>query len=124
MLALKNIKALFGCLALLVILITASGFTGTINNYQKPQTEQITTSRPNSHNHTAYYINTTPLKVTHNQYTIFSFKSLLSLQYFNFTVQFKSQRKAVMQFVNFNSILEQNLIAKTQSNITDKVTLK
>ncbi|MBJ6366900.1 hypothetical protein [Snuella sedimenti] len=132
MLIAKNIKTLFGSIALLITLITFSGFTAAINNYQRPQTEQVITPRSNSGNHTTHYHSTIPLKVTLNRYTIFSFKSLLNTQRFNLintqrfnlTIQFKSQEKAVLQFVNFNSILEQNLIAKSRSNLTYKASLE
>jgi len=55
-------------------------------------------------------------KVILNQFTVFNFKSLLKDSHLNFSITLKSQKKTVFEFLDANSILEQNLIAYTTSH--------
>lgn len=119
MLKTKRIQTFLSSLFLVLTLVAFSGFTGTSTNYQKPQTELVTNSNSvwssvKKNNN----LNSSQLKVSFNQYAIFSFNWFLKTKNFDFNITFKSQKETVLQFTNFNSILKQNLIAKIHTNST------
>lgn len=99
-----------------LVLVIFSGFSGdSVNstNFIKPQTE-IVISKSNDEETTFKYCNSKLYKqnqVTVNQYTVFNFKSLLSWCQLNFSLTFKTQKQRTFDFLDINSILEQNLIA-------------
>lgn len=117
MLKTKRIKTFFSSIILLFALVSFSGFTSTTTPLKKPQTELVTKTNSvwnSSEQHN--YSTSKPLKVSFNQYTVFSFSYFLNKQLLDFNITFKSQNKKTLEFMYFNSILEQNLIAQTQAS--------
>lgn len=122
----KKIQKILANVALLATIISFSGFI-TSNEGTKPvQTELVKTSTSIDYTTIKEYslLKNTSKKVTYNQYIIFNFKSLLTTCDFDFNVRYKTQKKAILQFTSFNSLLEQNLIAKTLSDKTPHILIK
>ncbi|TGV02092.1 hypothetical protein [Flavivirga rizhaonensis] len=117
MLSFKSIQNIFNCLALLITLVSFSGFTSVSFNYEKPQTELLVSKYKNNNSSVKQYKPFTKKaqKVVLNQYIVFSFKSLLNIHAFDFNITLKSQKKTILQFENYNNLLEQNLIAQTHT---------
>lgn len=116
MLNTKRIQFFFSSLILIISLVSFSGFTGVSTQIQKPQTELLTSTNSiwtsaKENN----YLSTTPLKVSLNQYTVFSFKLFLNRQLLDFNITLKSQKKATIQFLKYQ-LLEQNLIAQINTS--------
>lgn len=117
MLFLKRIQKIASCFALLIILISFSGFTSNSSHYEKPLTELVFNHSKNNNKlkvkqHKLF--SKTSKRILVNQFTIFNFKSLLNIQNFDFNLTLKSQKKITLRFLN-HYILEQNLIAKTHT---------
>lgn len=127
MLSLKRIPNIFSSLVLLITLVSFSGFTGiSSSNYEKPQTELFVSKHKSSHSTVKQYkaLTKRSQKVVFNQFLVFSFKSLLNSHAFDFTVTLKSQKETILQFENYNNLLEQNLIAHTHTCHSKSVFLK
>ena len=123
MLSLKRIQNIFSYLVLLITLASFSGFTSISSNYEKPQTELLVSKYRSSQSAVKQY---NPFakkfkKVVYNQYIVFSFKSLLNIHAFNFNITLKSQKETILQFENYNNLLEQNLIAQTHTRHSKSV---
>lgn len=117
MLFLKRIQKIASCFALLITLISFSGFTSNSSHYEKPLTELVFNHSKNNNKlkvkqHKLF--SKTSKRILVNQFTIFNFKSLLNIQNFDFNLTLKSQKKITLRFLN-HYILEQNLIAKTHT---------
>ncbi|GAA3637400.1 hypothetical protein [Flavivirga jejuensis] len=117
MIFLRSVQHIFSFLVLLITLVSFSGFTNVSYNHEKPQTELFVNKNKSRHSTVKQY---KPLakqaqKVTNNQYIVFSFKSLLNSHAFDFNISFKSQKEIILQFEDYNNLLEQNLIAQTQT---------
>ena len=123
MLSLKRIQDIVSYLALLISLVSFSGFTSMSSNYEKPQTELFVSEYKSSHSTAKQYkpLTKRSQKVSFNQYLVFSFKSLLNIHAFDFTVTLKSQKETILQFENYNNLLEQNLIAQTHTRHSKSV---
>lgn len=109
--------------ALLLTLLSFSGFVPVSANCQKPTTELLA-EKPQANKKLIPYskasLNTVE-KHVFNKYIVFNFKCLVSVFNFDFTVRFKSQKETVLKLVNFHSILERNLIAQQHSsNLSDR----
>ncbi|MDD7886475.1 hypothetical protein [Flavivirga sp. 57AJ16] len=117
MLSLKRIQNILSCLTLLITLVSFSGFTSVSSNYEKPQTELLVSKYKSNHSTDKQYKPFTKnfQKVICNQYLVFSFKSLLNIHTFNFSITLKSQKETILQFENYNNLLKQNLIAQTHT---------
>ncbi|NMH87828.1 hypothetical protein [Flavivirga algicola] len=115
MLPIRRIQNIFSYLALLITLVSFSVPTSVSSNYDKPQTELLVSKYRSDDSTVKEYLPLAkrPQKVVFNQYLIFSFKSLLNNHIFDFNLTFKSQKEAILQFENYNNLLEQNLIAQT-----------
>ncbi|MDO5977971.1 hypothetical protein [Flavivirga spongiicola] len=126
MLSLKRIQNIFSYLVLLITLVSFSGFTSISSNYEKPQIE-LPVSKYRSSQSTVKQHNPFTKKfkkfkkVAYNQYLVFSFKSLLNIHTFNFNITLKSQKETILQFENYNNLLEQNLIAQTHTRNSKSV---
>ena len=96
------------------------------SNYERPQTEIFVSKYKNGHSTVKQYKSLTKRtqKVVSNQYLVFSFKSLLNIHAFDFNITLKSQKETILQFENYNNLLEQNLIAQTHTRHTESVFLK
>ena len=123
---LRRLHKWFTYIALLAVVLSFSGFTSIITNYQKPQTELV-------HNTNSIYdslvkqyksLHSVLTKVSSNPYTFFSSKNLLNKQHLNFSVKIKSQKEKFLEFTNYNDILEQNLIAKSQAQNSNHIYIK
>ena len=123
------LKTLYNCVLALVLFVTVSGFTGLPSytiHFKNAQTEILVTSKSDNSNVVNYndiqqYISQ---YVTVNQFTEFNFKGLLNFCHFNYSVTLKSQKQAIFQFVDANSILEQNLIAYKNTSHTYNAIIK
>ena len=125
MLNAKKIKTVLSGVLLVLSLITFSGFTGVSAPLEIPKTELVTkTNSDNLSVHYSKYLKTIPVKVHFNQYTVFSFKYFLIKHHFDFNITLKSQKNEVLEFTNYNSVLEQNLIAKTNTETPDYIFIK
>jgi hypothetical protein len=116
MLSLKTIHKLFGFIALFLTLTSFSGYVNYDSCFEKTPVELVT-QKSQFDLETINYCEVHSYKsqqVYFNQYTVFSFRSLLKSFNFNVLITLKSQGEAELQFRNFNSILERNLIAQTQ----------
>ena len=115
--SLKRIQNIFSCLALLISLASFSGFTSISFNYEKPQTELFVSKYKNNHSTDKQCKSFARnfQKVICNQYIVFNFKSLLNIRALNFNITLKSQKETILQFENYNNLLEQNLIAQTHT---------
>ncbi|AUP80398.1 hypothetical protein [Flavivirga eckloniae] len=114
---LKRIPNIFSCLVLLISLVSFSGFTGISSNYEKPQTELVVSKHNRNESNTKTYKTSSKRvhKVVFNEYIVFSFKSLLNIHTFNFTITLKSQKKNILEFEDYDTLLKQNLIARAHS---------
>ncbi len=116
MLNTKRIQLFFSSLILLISLASFSGFTGVSTQTQKPQTELLTSTNSIwTYVKQNNYLNTTPLKVNFNQYTVFSFKFFLNRQLLDFNITLKAQKETTLQFLQ-HRLLEQNLIAQINTS--------
>ncbi len=115
MLSISRIQNIFSYLALLITLVSFSGFTSVSSNYERPQTELLVSKYRSDDSTVKEYqpLTKRSQKVAFNQYIVFSFKSLLNMHAFDFNLTFKSQKEAILLFENCNNLLEQNLIAQT-----------
>lgn len=111
----NKIQLFFSSLALLVSLVSFSGFTYVSN--QKPQTELVSKAKianktsSSNYNYKAYSYQ----KVVHNHFTIFNFNCLLNKQLFDVSITLKSQKEKTLQFLDYQ-FLEQNLIAQNKTS--------
>ncbi|GAA3616176.1 hypothetical protein Q4Q39_01365 [Flavivirga amylovorans] len=117
MLSFKRIQNTCSFLALLITLVSFSGFTSVSSNYEKPHTELLVSKNKNSLSTDKQYkiLSERSQKIVFNQYIVFSFKSLLNIHILDFDITFKSQEEAILRFENYNNLLEQNLIAQTNT---------
>jgi len=110
------LKSFYNYILAFVLFISVSGFSG-ITNYtthlKNTQTELVVSDKID--NKTVIDYCDSALSTSHNaavnQFTEFNFKSFLNFYHFNFRVTLKSQKQAVFEFIDINSLLEQNLIA-------------
>ncbi|MEC3906954.1 hypothetical protein VOI54_07975 [Tamlana sp. 2201CG12-4] len=113
MLFLRKIQSLIGVLLLLISLVSFSGFVGTTSKPQRPQTELVHQNNQKlTVEDSPYKALSKTLKIPVNQYTVFTFKWFLTVHTFDFSVTLKSQKEAVLQFLDYQHE-EQHLIAKT-----------
>lgn len=112
MLYFKNIQKLVTSLALLVTIISFSGFTER-SYIEQPKTELVYNNCNNAKatKYTKALFNTSQ-KVLINQYSLFQFKIYLVTHNFDFNIKLKSQKEIFLQTLDFNSLLKQNLIAQ------------
>lgn len=124
MLSIKRIHKYLVGLALLVVVISFSGFTRSASNYNNPQTELLANIKSKDNSKVAPYktIKSTSQKVWFNQYIVFNFKSLLNIHYFDFSLTLKSQKARVLEFLNPNGV-EQHLMAHVNSEPSDSILL-
>ncbi len=120
MLFVKNIQKFLASVVLLTTLMSFSGFNYIAESVQIAQTEVLTHGHTYDYSKIKVYQSPKKIlkKITYNQYTLFSFKSLLRTYNFGFNIHFKTQKETALQFIKFNTILEQNLIASTLSKNT------
>jgi len=113
MLTLKTLHKWGFALALVILLSSFYNASNAKTNFDKVQTE-IIVSDTNQNESTVDYCDAKHYRsqyVTVNQFTVFNFKSLLKSSNLNFSITLKTQKQAVFQFLDGNSILKQNLIA-------------
>ncbi len=122
----KGIQKLLSSVVLLVTLISFSGFSNANKSIQITKTELVIGNRSLDYSRakTFNFLNNNLKKITHNQYIFFNFKSLLNTVNFNFSICFKTQKKVILQFIGLNSLLQQNLIAKTHLKDTSHILIK
>ena len=114
---LKTLYKWFAGVALLAMVISFSGVSGSSVNFHKTQTELIGNAIGLDAASDFYYypLFNSSKKQTFNQYTVFNFKWFLIKHHFDFSITIKTQKEAVLQFKYFNNILQQNLIAQVHS---------
>ena len=117
MLHLKALHKWFTSVALLAAIVSFSGFTNASSNFQKPQTELVYNANGFNDASDFYYsqlFNSSKNQI-YNQYTVFNFKCFLINHHLDFSITIKTQKETVLQFNDFNNILQQNLIAQVHS---------
>lgn len=122
----KGIQKLFASVVLLASIISFSGFSNGNERVQIPQTELVSSCHSYDYSTIKEYrlLKESSKKITYNQYIIFNFKSLLNTFDFDFHVRLKTQKETTLQFINLNSSLKQNLIAKALSKNTSHILIK
>ena len=116
-----SLKALYKWItsvALLAAIVSFYGVSPGISNFQKTQTELVDNARSFKTTSGFHYnqLSNSSEKQTYNRYIVFKFKCFLIKHNFNFNITFKTQKGNILQFENYNTILEQNLIAQLYSN--------
>ena len=113
MLTFRKLLNIVSCLLLLLLLVSASDYTGISTNYESLKTE-LAISKPSYENASVAQYKPS-IKSYQSQklnlYTVFNFKCLLNIHYFNFSITQKSQNEARLQFSK-HPVLKQNLIAQ------------
>ena len=117
MLTFKRIQNFIASIALLATIISFSGFSSSNNSSNINQTELVSKSASSDYSttKTCNFDYNTSKKVTYNQYISFNFKLLLNTFNFNYNVQLRTQKKAVLRFRNLDNQLKQHLIANSLS---------
>ncbi len=120
----KRIHRYIVNLALLAVVISFSGFTTPVPNYNNPQTELVVHLKPTNDSKIAPYKTSKSAfqEVWFTQYIVFNFKSLLNIHYFDFSVTLKSQKTKVLEFIDPTSI-EQHLIVHANLEPSDSILL-
>ena len=115
---LKTVHKWFAGILLLATLVSFSGVSSVATNFTKTQTELVSNSNLFDITSVLYYddVFNSSQNIIYNQYTVFNFSCFLIRHHFDFSITFKIQKEAVLQFKDFNSILQQNLIAQEHSN--------
>ncbi len=115
---LKTVHKWFMSVVLMITLISFSGVSSTVTNFSTVQIELVS-NRYNVDNAKVLYGDAkfnSRQNIIYNQYTDFTFGSLLKGHNFNFSVTFKSQKETILQFNEFHNTLQQNLIAQIHSS--------
>jgi len=111
-----HLRILYQWLLAFLLFVTFSSFSGdcmNTANFTKPQTEVVVSDTLEDET-TAKYCDAYHYKsqqVTVNHFTVFNFESLLNWCHLKFSLTLKTQKQKTFEFLDTNSILEQNLIA-------------